>query len=103
MFFGRNPRTHPYTVFDDLTLGYLARSFEWVPTINPQNFESWRGYGLSMSGDTIINKTGGATLNGIMTSWAMLFSHAPQVIKLYKYQEASYDENQQEIITTKDA
>lgn len=78
-FWGR--RDAPVRLSDSL-LSYFVDTLDWIPTLNPGIEECSARKGLNWYGPTIINHEGGALFQQIFTSWAQLFSHGPEHLKV---------------------
>ncbi|WP_150131503.1 hypothetical protein [Paenibacillus sp. BIHB 4019] len=86
-------KKHPHRVVhvhDDM-FGYMQDSLKWVETYNPVNNESELGF--NYYGYSIIGKSGAATFLKVMEAWLLLFSQAPDEIKLTGWYTWTDDEN----------
>lgn len=64
---------------DDM-FGYMQDSLKWIKTYNPDKNKSELGF--NYFGYSIIEKKGAAIFLKIMEAWLLLFSQAPDEIKL---------------------
>lgn len=74
-------RDAPVRLHDDFMF-YFYDSLLWIPTLNPSKPEGSVGCGLNGYGSTIINQTGGLLWSQIWSSWAQLFTHGPEQLRL---------------------
>ena len=75
-------RKHPtHITLHDTILWYMSDSLEWIETANPA-MRNQPGYGLNMYGLTMITEQGATRFESVLTTWAALFCHGPETLRL---------------------
>jgi hypothetical protein len=69
------------TIHDDL-IRYMNDTLLWIPTIHLSGNHYKQTHGLFLYGSTVINKEGASMFSHIISSWAQLFSKAPENFEL---------------------
>jgi hypothetical protein len=69
-------------LIDDELIRYMNDFLLWVPCIHLSKNHYKNTYGLFLDGPTVINKEGASMFLHVVSSWAQLFSKAPEIFEL---------------------
>ena len=85
------------SISDDL-IRYILDTLSWIPSQNPSNEKSWKGYGLNLYGPTLFTSEGGRIASQVFQHWIGLFKLAPPSFQLHSGFVTTSKENGEEVL-----